>query len=54
MDVHRLSLVDFLPIRRRPQLINEPFEREPVGVDDLGRVGSDEERTGALEYGRVT
>ena len=56
-DVHRRSLVDLLPIRRGTRLINEPFERESVGVDDPGRVENDEgieEGRAVLEYGGVT
>ena len=36
------------------RLINEPFERESVGVDDPGRAGNDEEGRAVLEYGGVT
>ena len=53
-DVHRLLPLDFLPIWRRTRLINEPFERKSVGVDDPGRVGNDEEGKAVLGYARVT
>ena len=53
-DVHRLCLVRFFLVRGRFFTTNEPSEREPIGIDDTGRVGNDGGGRAVLEYGRET
>ena len=52
--VRRRRLVNFLPVRRRAcfSVVNELPEREPITVDESGRVGEGGGRRAVLEDSR--